>query len=195
MADPADRVTAIYKPSDFPADRSEEDRQALTALFSALKPGVADPAIDNAHAGVAIAAQNPALALKLAQLSGFIALQMGWSARRDLCELAIQAVNTHFGSTYSFQCRVRAAEAAGISVELQNSLPRWRAVSGFSDEQRLVIEYAEAVASGSVPDELFARAKAAFGEQGVVECTSVIGMWSFWAMFLNATAPDLRFAP
>ena len=55
-----------------------------------------------------------------------------------------------------------------------------------------MIEYARAVAGGRVPDELFARVREHFGERGAIECAAVVAFWSFWALFLNATGPELE---
>ena len=93
------RITPIFKASDYPAP-DPQTQQDLAALFAALAPGVAEPTIDKAHTGMAIAAHNPAFALNLSQLTGQVALGLSWSARADLLELlvaerdeAVQLVN------------------------------------------------------------------------------------------------------
>lgn len=185
------RVTAVHKPGDYPGNPDEPTRAALAELFGHMFPGVENPEIDRAHSGVAIAALNPGLALHLSKLSGFAALQLGWSQRTDLRELAIQTVNLHFKSDYSARSRHRAWQAAGLSMEQLAALPYWQTTGLFDDEQRLVIEYALAVVSGDVPEALFARIAARYGEKGAVECTAVIGIWSMWAMLINAVQPSL----
>ena len=184
------RVKPMYRPSDFPGPVDQATRQDIGVLFNHLFPGAENPEIDRSHDGLAIAAQNPKLALNLAKLSGFIALELPWCERRDLRELAIQSVNVHFKSDYSFEARRRGAEAAGISSVMQDALAGWDSSNLFNDEQRLVIAYAHAAAAGSVPDDLFARAVERFGEKGTVEMTAVIAFFSFWALFLNATRAD-----
>ena len=152
---------------------------------------IPSPEINKFHAGVAIAAHNPKLALHLARLSGLIAGDLGWCQRKDLRELAIQTLNVHYKSDYSFRCRAGIAADAGISHEQQAALADWRGCGMFDAEQRLTIEYAGAVVTGAVPDELFDRVKARWGEKGAVECTALISFWAFWAMFLNATGARL----
>ncbi len=183
------RLTAIHRPADHPQSRHEGTAREAAELFEYLCPNSTAPQIDRSHDGIAIAAQNPRLALNLAQLSRFMALELQWCRRPDLRELAIQAVNAHFGCEYSFNSRIRAAEAAGIGIDLQRALPQWRLNALFNAEQKLVIEYTLAVVGGKVPDDLFARVVASFGEKGTVEFTAVAGFWAFWAMFLNATRP------
>ena len=184
------RVTAVHRPSDYPGSPDDATRQDLAELFSHLFPGKPDPEIDQSHAGVAIAALNPRLALNLSKMSAFIALDLPWCQRRDLRELAIQAVNVHFGCDYSFRARIPNAEAAGIGAAQQAALRDWQTSELFDNEQKLVVEYAHAVADGKVPDDLFARIVSRYGEKGAVELTTVIAFWSFWAMFLNAMRPD-----
>lgn len=185
------RVTAVYKPSDYPGTPDEQTREDLAELFGHMFPGVESPEIDRPHSGVAIAALNPRLALHLSKLSSFAALQMGWSKRADLREIAIQAVNLHYKSDFSARSRHRAWEAVGLRMEQLAALPYWETTGLFDEEQRLVIEYTLAVVQGDVPEELFARISAEFGEKGAVECTAVIGVWSMWAMLLGATQPRL----
>lgn len=184
------RVRAVYKPSDYPDKPDETTARELSELFGYLFPGVENPEIDKFHDGLAIAARTPSLALNLAKFSRYIATELPWCRRRDLRELAIQALNVHFRSEYSFRTRMSIAEAAGIGVDLQRALGSWRASGLFNAEQRLVLEYTHAVLAGEVPDELFARVGAAFGEQGAIEFTALVSFWSFWAMFLNATRPE-----
>jgi alkylhydroperoxidase family enzyme len=183
------RVTAVYKPSDYPGTPDEQTQDDLADLFDHMFPTIENPEIDRAHAGIAIAALNPKLALHLSRLSGFAALQLGWSKRADLREIAIQTVNLHFKSDFSAQSRFKAWEAVGLSKDQLAVLPYWKSTNLFDEEQRLVIEYALAVVAGEVPEALFARVAARFGEKGAVECTAVIGIWSMWAMLLNAVQP------
>ncbi len=181
------RVKAIRRPGDYPGDPDEATRKDLAELFAHLFPGNPDGEIDAAHSGLAVAAQNPKLALQLAQMSRFIALDLPWCQSHDLRELAIQTVNLHYTSAFSSEARLPHAKAAGLSAEQLAAIPLWRTASLFSEEQQLVIEYANAVVTGDVPGALFARVARQFGEKGAVECTAAIGWWSFWAMLIEAT--------
>jgi len=181
------RVTPIYRPDDFPGGADA----CVDALFAHLFPGNLDPVIGSGHSGVAIAARNPALALGTAKMSAPMALDLGWSKRRDLRELAVQTVNHTLGCTFSFETRIAPAASAGISEAQQRTLVDWRTSPLFDDEQRLVIEYVGAVVSGNVPNALFARVKDVYGETGAVEFTALVSFFAYWAMFLKATAPEL----
>jgi 4-carboxymuconolactone decarboxylase len=120
-----------------------------------------------------------------------MALDLGWSQRTDLRELAILAASLQFKSDYGFRSRLPNARAAGLTDEQLAALPEWQASALFDEEQKLTIAFAESVARGDVPPALFDQAKARWGERGAVECTALIGFWGFWAMFLNATGAEL----
>ena len=144
-------MTARVKPFHRPADctGSPEERAAVDDLFATLFGSREDPHFDAAHDGMAIAARNPALAGALAKLGGVVVGQLGWCRRADLRELAAQTVNRHFASDYAFESRRGAGLAAGLSetqlAALAGDLPEGL----FSDEQRLVVEYARAVVAAS----------------------------------------------
>lgn len=181
------RVKPVFKPSDFPEDADTQTKQDMAEFFEQLFPGDSKPEINTGHTGLALAAHSPKFAGSLSRLTRSAVLEMGWSERRDLAELAVQAVNLHFRSAFSFETRLPNAEATGIGMERLAALPYWKTSSLFDEEQRLVLEYADAVVTGEVPDELFDRVKARYGEKGTVEFTALIGTFSLWAMLINAT--------
>lgn len=183
------RVKPVFRPGDFPGEIDEETQAALGELFAFVAPGMADPEIDKSHAGLAIAAHNPGLALNLARLTTFLALQTSWSKRPELLELAVQAVNLHHRSSFSFEARLARAETCGLGLQRLAAIPYWRTSSLFDAEQTLVLEYVDAVIAGDVPEELFASVRETYGEQGAVELTTIIGCFSMWAMLINAAAP------
>ncbi len=76
--------------------------------------------------------------------------------------------------------------------QLLSAIPFWRTSTMFDDEQRLVIEYADAVSIGDVSDELFARVVAVYGEQGTVEFTALVSWWAFWARILTTVRPSFK---
>lgn len=181
------RVKYVNSPKDYPGTPDEETKRELTEFFQRLFPGSENPRIDGAHSGFAIAAQSPKMAIHLHTMSRYFVLELGWSKRRDLLELAVQTLNLKYGCESSFEAHVPHAKDHGISAEMQSALPYWRTTSFFNDEQRLVIEFTEAVVEGEVPKALFSRAVERFGERGTIEFTAAVAWWSFWAMILNAT--------
>lgn len=182
------RINAVFRPSDF---RPAEDapQADADALFEQMFPGVADPEIPLDHAGMAIVALNPKLAMQMGSMSRFMALDLTFSKRTDLRELVIQTAHLKTNCGFGFESRIAAAQAAGISAEQLSALALWERSSLFDEEQRLVIEFAEAVADNAMSDELFARFVDRFGEKGAIECSAIVGYWSCWAMVINAANP------
>jgi alkylhydroperoxidase family enzyme len=135
---------------------------------------------------MAVLAQSPKLAAPAAGLSAAVILESAWGQRANLRELAFQTVARHFDDSFSAEARQPNAAAAGLTTEQRAVRADWRNSALFDDEQRLVIEYAQAVVTGRVPGDLFGRVVARFGEQEAVECTTAIAFWSFWAMIAGA---------
>jgi AhpD family alkylhydroperoxidase len=70
------------------------------------------------------------------------------------------------------------AHRAGISEEQLLALPRYRDSPLFSDDEKLVLDYAVGVSSTpvSVSDELFAKLRERFDEAQIVELTNIIAL-------------------
>jgi alkylhydroperoxidase family enzyme len=179
------RIKPVFRPEDHPGGADAD----VKALFDYLRPGIENPEIDMGHAGIAIAALNPRVALGMAQLSRTIALETGWAKQGDLRELAFYVLNRHFNSDFSVEARAAYAEAAGLSAAQLRAVADWETSPLFSDTQRLVVEATLATVKGEMTDELFARVVAAFGDVGAMEFTALVGFWSCWAMVINAGNP------
>lgn len=180
------RVRPVYRMEDYP---DQDDPQALGLLrevFQFMFPGDPDARFERPGTGYAMAARNPILANALVRVSKTIVKDLAWTKRADLRELAVQVANLHFKCALSFEAHLVFAERAGLTQLQQAALPVWRSSTLFDDEQRLVIEYTEAMLNNRMTDELFATAVARYGETGAFEFMVVIAWWSFWAMILNS---------
>jgi len=188
------RVKLVYKPSDYP-NPDAETQQALKQLFDHMFPGQARREIPGKSGAFATVTQSPKLAYLLVKVSDYMVGGDCWSGQRNpLRQLMIQRLNQLLNCEFAFQSHIRPAEAQGVTVEQQACLAFWRRTSGlFSDEQRLVLEFTEAVVAGEVPEELFARVVRQYGERGAVEFTVAVAWWSFWGMIINATGTSFDF--
>ncbi len=165
------------------------EQKELDALFEDMFPGapLAKPVLPP---GYAVLARNPRLARAIFGSARYIEREMPWSQRLGVRELAVQAINHHFGCDFSFHAHLQFAQAHGVGVDKQAAIPYWRTTNLFSDEERMAVEYTFAVVKGDVSDELFGRVVERYGERGAVEFTMAIAWWSLWAMILNATRPE-----
>jgi AhpD family alkylhydroperoxidase len=75
----------------------------------------------------------------------------------------------------------------GDASELAD-LPGWRDAARYTDTERLVLEYAEAMSATPprVTDGLMSRLKAVFAPSAIVELTAVVAMQNMSARFNNA---------
>lgn len=180
------RIKGIFKPSDHSSTATGRPDEAISAFFADMFPGVADPEIDRGHTGMAVLAHTPELARRFGEMSRFMMLEMEFSKRADLRELALQAVNLHHRCSLGSESRVSAALDAGLTPQVLAALPYWLTTAVLDEEQRLVVEYATSAAAGNVTDDCMARVIAHFGEKSAVEFTAMVGFWSAWAVILNA---------
>ncbi|MDP9189620.1 MAG: hypothetical protein M3O25_10260, partial [Actinomycetota bacterium] len=74
---------------------------------------------------------------------------------------------------------------AGVSEEQLRALPEFRDSELFDADEKLVLEYAEAISRTpvDVPDELFERLRARFDEAQIVELTTAAAIENFRARF------------
>jgi alkylhydroperoxidase family enzyme len=180
------RFPGVSHPRNWPGEMDAATKQGFDELFAFLP----DEEFTGRHFGYAVpTAQNPRLSLHIAKLTSYVVREMAWPKRVDLRELAIQTVNLHFKCGFNYLSHVGYAETSGISAEMQREIPIWRTSDLFDEEQRLVIEFTYATASGDVSDELFQRVRARWGETGAIEFTTVVAMFGFWAMLVNVAAP------
>jgi hypothetical protein len=55
-----------------------------------------------------------------------------------------------------------------------------------------VIEYSIAVVSNDVPEALYERVKALYGEKETLEFTTIVAWWAFWSMIINTYRPSFK---
>jgi alkylhydroperoxidase family enzyme len=183
-------VKGVFKPGDYP-NADEKTKAALQEAFEYIMPGMENPELPLIKGPWAhVMAQGPGLALSLAKVGAQLG-GMTWFQNGQLRELGLQTVANYFKAEFSFQSHLTVAGRVGLDVAQIAAIPYWRTTTLFNDEQRLVVEYSLAVCSGVVPDELFARVVAQYDEKQAIELTAAICFWAFWAMFTNATKPDL----
>jgi AhpD family alkylhydroperoxidase len=78
-----------------------------------------------------------------------------------------------------------SSHPGGVSEEQMRELPRFRESDAFTDDERLVLEYAECISRTpvEVPDELFERLRARFDEAQLIELTYAAALENLRARF------------
>ena len=134
----------------------------------------------------AVTAHNPML---LAGYSGLeLALERSNRIDRRLEELAALRAATLTGCPFCIDIGSGLLTKLGFSGRQLREVSTWRESSAFSDDERLVLEYAEAMTATpvAVSDELFDRLRARFDEAGIVELTAAIALENYRGRFNHA---------
>ena len=113
-------------------------------------------------------------------------LRFNSSLPAHLNEFAI-IINARFwGSKYEWYAHRQLAAKAGLKDSLADDLAKNKRPAGMTPEEEVIYEFCTALHRDHfVSDALFERAKAAFGEQGVVDLIGVSGYYTLVSMVLN----------
>lgn len=71
----------------------------------------------------------------------------------------------------------------GVSMEKIDALPQWQGSALFDSEERLALEYAEAISLNRVDDDLRAKLKAQWSDDALVELTGLIAFQNLSSKF------------
>ncbi len=132
---------------------------------------------------------------ELAQAMFDVRQRVRYESDRDqrLTELAIISTAREINNQYEYTAHEPLAIAAGLEqniidiVRFRKSVEDNQAVSGFGETEQVIVKFArEVISEEKVSSETFARAIEAFGEEGVMDLTGLIGYYSFVAITLKA---------
>jgi AhpD family alkylhydroperoxidase len=135
---------------------------------------------------IAIAAHNPTI------LSGYLGfeLQLERADRIDhrLEELAASRTATMTGCPFCIDIASAILIDVGFKPEQLRELANWRQSEAFSEDERLVLEYADAMTATpvQVSDELFDRLRTRFDEAAIVELTAAVAFENYRGRFNHA---------
>jgi AhpD family alkylhydroperoxidase len=110
-------------------------------------------------------------------MSGYGGLEFAFErskkAPRKLKNLAEMKAAAVAGCEWCLDFGSWLSRQSGVTEEQLRDLPRFRESDAFSDDEKLVLEYAEGISKTpiDVPDELFDRLRARFDEGQIVELT------------------------
>ncbi len=106
----------------------------------------------------------------------------------DLKLLAEAATAALIGCSWCMDFGYYAAKSRGLDTSKLGEVPRWRESAAFTDRERRVMEYAEAVTvtPPEVTDDLTEALRADLGEDGFVELTMMIAVENERSRFNHA---------
>jgi alkylhydroperoxidase family enzyme len=126
----------------------------------------------------------------------FTAIRQCCALRGDYRELAILRVAVVNGAEYEYQAHLPFALREGVTQAQIDDLDNWSASSHFSDAQRAVLAYCDAMTRDiHVEDVVFDALRPHFDERELVELTATVAGYNLVSRFLEALAIDPEVAP
>lgn len=122
-----------------------------------------------------------------------------------LREFAVLLTARHWTQQFEWGTHQPAALRAGLEPDIVTAVAEGRRPEGLAEDDAILHDFVtELLHNRSVSDASYAKAVAAFGEQGVVDLVAVAGYYTFLSMMLNTartpaplepTAPPLERFP
>ncbi|HWF02602.1 MAG TPA: twin-arginine translocation signal domain-containing protein [Candidatus Angelobacter sp.] len=180
-AKPADRMPEI------PADKmTPEQKKAADDFLAERKVPVFGPFVP--------LLRSPEVMLRAKSMGDYLRYKSVLSA--PLNEFAILITARHWSQEYEWALHQPIAVKAGLKAEITQALAEGRRPQGMSSDEEMVYEFCtELHQNQSVSDATYARVQTRFGEQGIIDLTSVNGYYTFLAMVLNATRTAVPKSP
>src|ERR1700760_4118278 len=174
---PADRMPEI------PADKlTPEQKKASDDFLAERKVPVFGPFVP--------LLRSPEVMLRAKGMGDYLRYKTVLPA--SLNEFAILITARHWSQSYEWSLHQPIAVKAGLKAEITQALAEGRRPQGMSSDEEMVYEFCtELHQNQSVSDATYARVQARFGEQGIIDLTSVNGYCTFLAMVLNTTRTAL----
>jgi AhpD family alkylhydroperoxidase len=124
--------------------------------------------------------QSPELTKILFEFSGALKKSSLGNTLIDLVNIRASQIN---GCAFCLDMHVKEAKIHGEKELRLYHIPIWRESTLFSDTERAVLEWTEAVTKLSehgVPDEIYDRVRAQLSETQITELTYAIGVINMW---------------
>jgi 4-carboxymuconolactone decarboxylase len=170
LSEVTERYTPLTPEALTPAQKPIYDAIAATRHGSVPKP-------------FHVFLQSPELADRAQQLGALLRYRTGLPPR--LSELAILITAKHWEAHYEWSAHEGEARKAGVPAETIRALASG-ARPALAGDDALVYDFATSFyANRDVPDDLFKRAVATFGEQTVVELAGILGYYSMLAIVMG----------
>ena len=163
------------------ADMNEAQRAAAQALIDGPRKGVYGPFLP--------LLRSPELLDRVARVGEYLRFESGLDAR--IRELVSAATARHVGNQFEWHMHAPLAVKAGVDASAIDALRQGaRPASGLKDDEALALDFAlELLRTNGSSELTYERAVRSFGEQGVVELTTLVGYFTMvnWVMNVART--------
>jgi 4-carboxymuconolactone decarboxylase len=170
-------MTAMSRFPDLSPDRmTDVQKRVAEAIASGPRGGIRGP--------FAVLLRSPELADRVQRLGEHLRFNSSLPPR--LNEFAI-IINARFWeSQYEWFAHRPLAVKAGLAEAIADAVARGERPSGMKEDEALVYDFCTTLhRQHFIDDALFARVKAALGDQGVVDLIGVSGYYTLVSMVLN----------
>jgi len=132
----------------------------------------------------ALMLRSPEVMLRASAMGDYMRYRTVLPAR--LNELIILITARHWTQQFEWYVHQPAALKVGLDPGIVSAVAEGRRPEGMPEPEAIVYDFAsELLRSQNVSDPVYARAVAAFGEQGVIDMVGVAGYYSFLSMMMN----------
>jgi len=136
-------------------------------------------------------ANSPKLARRISQLGQYFMSELSLHPR--LRELAVLILMKRLNCEYGFVNHIGVALKNGITGEQLDHIDSYQTSPSFSDDDKLVLRYAEELTlRAQVDDDLFRQLERRLGTLSLLDLNAAIGFWNMMARNLNGLQIDLE---
>lgn len=136
-------------------------------------------------------ANSPGLATKVFPLANYFMNQSALDKR--VRELAVLMLMKRCECEYGFVRHIDIAKREGISQQQIDEIGSYRTSQQFSDNDKLILQYAEELTTKArVDDDLYRKVESVIGRDKMVDLTGAIAFWNMMARNLNALQVGLE---
>jgi len=136
------------------------------------------------------ALRSPEFMRRLQRLGEYLRYEPALPPR--LREMVILLTARRWTQQFEWHTHAGKALAEGLPTRIVDAIARGTRPEGMDGDEALVFDFCqELVQTGGVGDELYGRAVARLGEQGVIDLVGTIGYYSTLAMIMNVAQTPL----
>jgi 4-carboxymuconolactone decarboxylase len=134
--------------------------------------------------------RSPEVMLRAKAMGDYLRFKSSLPPR--LSEMAILITARFWSQNYEWHAHRPLAEKGGLDPAIADAIADGRRPETMAEDEEVLYDFAtELHVNKSVSDTTFARAKALFGDQGVIDLTAINGYYTLIAMVLNVGRTQL----
>ncbi len=178
-------MTTPRMPPIEPSAYSPEQKQAYDDFYATRGKHLGAAPAPGSFAGPwGVFIRSPELMTLTQKMGEYLRYRCDISGR--LSELAILLVARHWTADFEWHAHAKIALKEGISQDIVNAIAEARRPDGLKEDEQIIYDYvSEILVTRRVSDATYAKAKAKFGEKGLVDICGVTGYYSLLAMTMN----------